>query len=187
MLQWLRTQIPLREESMPKRRVKRHSVTQPSNPSIRLIPLTKGQNAIVDAADFEWLNQWNWQAQWSPDMKSFYAVRAGRIRMNRVILGCTPKEDGDHWNHDTLDNRRVNLRPVSESQNGANRRKRATGSSDYKGVDWYKKCQKWRARITCNGKLRHLGLFVSEKDAARAYDAVALEIFGKFSHLNFSQ
>jgi hypothetical protein len=33
--------------------MKRHSVVQPLDTSYRLIPLTQGQNAIVDAADFE--------------------------------------------------------------------------------------------------------------------------------------
>jgi hypothetical protein len=33
--------------------VKRHAVTQPLESSYRLLPLTRGQNAIVDAADYE--------------------------------------------------------------------------------------------------------------------------------------
>jgi hypothetical protein len=34
---------------MAKRHVFRHAVTQPLDPSIKLIPLTRGQSAIVDA------------------------------------------------------------------------------------------------------------------------------------------
>lgn len=43
-----------------KRHVKRHEVVQPLNESYRLIPLTQGQNAIVDVNDFGRLSKWNW-------------------------------------------------------------------------------------------------------------------------------
>ncbi len=61
---------------MPKRRMKRHAVTQPLDPSYRLIPLTQHQNAIVDTADFDWLSQWNWHANLCD--KGFYVRRTTR-------------------------------------------------------------------------------------------------------------
>ena len=53
---------------------------------VRYIPLTKGKFAIVDAADYEWLNRHKWQAlEVGPGR--FYASRAapgrGRIAMHR--------------------------------------------------------------------------------------------------------
>jgi hypothetical protein len=53
-----------------------------------------------------------------------------------------------------------------------NRRKKRDASSKYRGVDFWNN-QKWRARIAINGKVRDLGLFNHEIDAARAYDAIA--------------
>jgi hypothetical protein len=41
------------------------SVMETPNQEYRLIPLTQGQFAKVDAADFEWLNQWKWCSNWS--------------------------------------------------------------------------------------------------------------------------
>ena len=71
---------------MPKLRVKRHAVTQPLDQSYRLIPLTQGQNAIVDVEDFEWLDQWNWCAQWTG--RHFYAVRHDGIELRSMAECC---------------------------------------------------------------------------------------------------
>lgn len=60
---------------MPKRRMKRHAVTQPLDTDYRFIALTQNKNAIVDASDFESLNEFNWCAQWHQDSHKFYAVR----------------------------------------------------------------------------------------------------------------
>src|ERR1039458_4364864 len=100
--------------------VKRHEVIQPPDPSVRLIPLTKGQNALVDAFNYEWLMQWNWQAHLSPHTKTFYATRwEGSIKrsvaMHNIILGIP--RGGDHiHNGETLDNRVANLRASTRSE-----------------------------------------------------------------------
>src|SRR3979490_864050 len=120
-----------------KKPVKRHTVFQPLDSDYRLIPLTKKQNAIVDTADFESLNRWNWCALWRHSTGSFYAV--GRpndskkiISMQTFILGNL----ADHKNHNTLDNRRENLRPCTRSQNQYNLRMRKDNTSGFNGVCW---------------------------------------------------
>ena len=42
-------------------------------------------------------------------------------------------------------------------------------SSQYKGVSWYKNCNKWRARIKIGGKSKHLGFFADEYQAHLVY------------------
>jgi hypothetical protein len=92
----------------------------------------------------------------------------------------------DHINHDGLDNQRHNLRAASSSQNHMNMRKTVSPtSSQYKGVCWHKKAQKWVASIKINHKAKHLGLFIEEVHAAEAYDQAAIQLFGEFACLNF--
>lgn len=57
--------------------------------------------------------------------------------------------------------------------------------SHFKGVSWHRHTEKWVAQLTVHGRQRHLGIFDAEEDAARAYDAAALELLGADTFLNF--
>jgi len=166
-----------------KKRVKRHAVVQPLNTSYRLIPLTRGKNAIIDTADYEWLSQWNWQAV--RHGKLWYAVHSlhdEHPAMHQEITGFLKT---DHRDGDGLNNRRSNLRPCSQSQNMANRKKPRTNTSGFKGVSWDQQRGKWQTHICYRCKTIALGRFTIAKDAARAYDAAARKLFGEFARTNF--
>jgi hypothetical protein len=171
--------------------VKRHAVVQPLDPSYRIIPLTKGQNALVDAEDYPSMSAFNWTALWSPGKASFYAVRRGEgnhsksfIYMHRLLMEC--EERVDHWDGDGLNNRRKNLRPCTQSQNLANTKKQSNNKTGYKGVFFEKRRNHYIAKIVVESKPIHLGSFGMDKfAAAKAYDAAAIRHFGEFAHLNF--
>jgi len=154
--------------------------------------LTQGQIAIVDDADYEWLNRWKWRA--CKSHHTWYAVRTtsrknGKqtmILMHRLLLGLEagdPRET-DHKDGNGLNNRKSNLRIASDSQNSQNRRPQK-GTSIYKGVYWHRHNAKWHAHIKVEGRSIHLSSFDSEIEAARAYDAAARNHFGEFARLNF--
>lgn len=158
---------------------------------MKLIPLTQGQFAQVDNADYDWLMQWKWSAY--QDSTTWYATRSirtgktrGHLGMPHAILGLPSALVIDHIDHDGLNNQRDNLRPATAMQNSHNRRARRTNIySEYKGITWHKHIKAWSARINDNGTPVALGYFSSEEDAAKEYDRAALYYFGEFAYTNF--
>lgn len=159
---------------------------------MKCIPLTQNQIALIDDEDYDRVAQFRWRA--TRVEKRFYAARyikpaKGIYRielLHRFIMGARPGQQIDHINGDCLDCRRSNLRFATDAQNQHNRGKHCDNTSGYKGVDWMKSKQRWRARITAHKQNIHLGLFDTPEDAARAYDAAALIYHRDFAHLNFS-
>jgi hypothetical protein len=160
---------------------------------MRLIDLTRGQAAIVDAEDCEILSAFKWYAKFSPFTSSFYAVRKATIDgkrttilMHREIFGAHHGEKIDHQNRNTLDNRRGNLRVASSRQSVLNQRLlTARNRSGYRGISLDQNAQRWRAQIKVKGKQIHLGFFNTAQEAARVYDAAARQYHEGFTSLNF--
>ena len=161
--------------------------------AFRKIPLTRGQFAIVDQNDFGKLREYNWYMA-EHNSRNRYAVRMAktgkkycRCAMHRVVIDAPDGLFVDHINHNGLDNRKANLRIVTPQQNSWNTRQgRNQGSSEYKGVSWDKETQKWQASIHIDNKLKYLGRFENEKEAAVVYDAAAKEHRGEYAFLNFA-
>lgn len=143
--------------------------------------------ALVDACDYKWLNQWKWYAQ--KGKNTYYAernewVRGKRVRiiMHRLIMSAKRGEMIDHKFGNGLDNQKKNLRFCTPSQNGANKIPR--GSSAYMGVSYCKRNSKWLAVIQYKNKQTFIGYFKEEKDAASAYNELAIVVHGEFANLN---
>ena len=165
---------------------------------MKKIKLTRGTFALVDDEDFEYLNQFNWQAtarekKYGPSTFYFYAARTTsretgkmHIYMHREILGLKPgdKTEVDHINHNGIDNQKSNLRVATRSQNMGNQNHHG-GTSCFKGVHWIEDRGKWSAQITKDREVFSMGHHESEAAAARAYDEKAFELFGDYSLLNF--
>lgn len=150
------------------------------------IRLTKGQVALVDDEDYDWLTQWKWHAHQRHD-KKFVAqakINGQCVNMHRVILNTPEGMQTDHIDLNTLNNQRSNLRTCSNTQNSMNRGKRTGGKSQYKGVS-ARPHGRWDAYIHMNGKRVRLGTFLNETDAAKAYDDAAKEHHGEYARTNF--
>jgi len=154
---------------------------------MRLIPLTQNRNAIIDDDLFDEINQYVWY------FNCGYAVRnitdkegkRNQIRMHRHIFVANDSEQVDHINRNKLDNRKSNLRSVTQQENFWNTALRATNKSGYKGVHFHKLRKVWIAQIRFNGKAHHLGCFKSKEKAALAYNEAAKSMRkGEITYLN---
>ncbi len=151
------------------------------------IKLSKGYFAIVDDEDLEILFHYYWHVS---GKRNLYA-RTSLPRINTTILmhrlisrlHYTDKRNIDHINHNSLDNRKKNLRIATCSQNSANRRPEKNNTSKYKGVT--RNSGRWLAQIQTKGKNHNLGRYDIEEEAAKAYDSAALRLFGEFAFTNF--
>ena len=156
----------------------------------------KGKFALVDEGDFARVNKHKWwlrkanrkkrQLPYVYTSKKKNGKSTG-ILMHRLILKAKEGELVDHINHNTLDNRRCNIRICTASQSNFNlrpKKRTAEIASRYKGVCWHTIGKKWSSYIGKHGKVKYLGLFMEEKDAAKAYNEAAKELFGEFAYLN---
>lgn len=79
-----------------------------------------------------------------------------------------------------------NCRWATRAQQSMNTRTRSNNkTSQFKGVSRCKNDEKWRVQLHKSGKPVHGGMFVSEIDAAKKYDEMAIAMYGEYASLNF--
>jgi hypothetical protein len=138
---------------------------------------------VVDKSDLHLIEGVKLNLSGPPERRCVRATLADGtlILLHRLIMAPDRSMVVDHIDGDALNNSRVNLRVCTNGENMRNRHS-ACGTSRFKGV--YRSKGRWCAAIRIDGRKIHLGLFVSETLAARAYDQAAPIYHGEFAHTN---
>ena len=150
-----------------------------------------GHKVLIDDDDLHIVSRYSWRAT---SIRGKTYIRSGTTRcgekihffLHREILGLS-KGDGlkvDHRNGNGLDNRRENLRIVSTRQNNLNAaKKRSKHGNRFRGIST--RPYGFASQIRIDGKIKCLGTFRTDVEAAYAYDLASLEHHGEFGKRNF--
>lgn len=155
------------------------------------IPLTQSKLATVSPEDYRHLMQWSWHAaKKGRQTITYYAERgvngkAGRQHVGmhqevvkRMGMAVPPGYTIDHINNDPLDNRRENLRIVTESQNQWNRRRGGDNRTGVKGVCYDEANKTFKAAIWKGNKPVWQKHFKSLTAATKAIEQARKELHG---------
>lgn len=138
------------------------------------IETKKGEKILVSECDYEHLKQFKWYIR-----KDIYATASINKKMyliHRYIMielygnkELTRHNFIDHINGNKLDNRRENLRIVTQAENNMNKNKAKNASSKYFGVNYNKK--NFRVSIKLNDVNQYIRAYYKiEEHAAYQYD-----------------
>lgn len=143
---------------------------------------------LIDKEDEDLLTLFSWKAN-SGYLRA-YVRGSGRkgakknIYLHDLIgarMGIGPQVD--HINRNRLDNRRVNLRGSTQTENTYNKSKQSNNRSGYLGV--VKRGSRFVGYVVIKGKQYATISFVTAEEAARARDTLAVNLHGEFASLNF--
>lgn len=136
---------------------------------------------IIDIEDIDKIKDYKWYISYG------YCVTKGINPNNGTDIANVIFNDYenkyDHINHNRLDNRKINLRPVSSHQNAMNMGKKNTNKSGVTGVRREKTVgdPKWTASITYNYKNNWLGSYNTFDEAVQARLEGEIKFFGEYS------
>jgi hypothetical protein len=144
--------------------------------------LIKNQEVIVDLEDWGKISKYKWHIS-NGGVSAHPTMDGNKIHLSRYIMNVNdPNILVDHINRNRFDNRKENLRLCNNSENLRNRP--STRKGKFKGVCLEKRTGRFYAQIRIYYKVKHLGTFDTEIEAAKAYNEAAKYYHGEFACLN---
>lgn len=135
---------------------------------------------LIDTEDLPLLESYTgaWVVK-KDESRGYYAMTSKGQSMHRLIMDAPRNLVVDHINHNTIDNRKSQLR-LSTARDNARNRKGASklNKSGIRGVGWCPNLGKWRAVIYVNGRNTHLGYYEDKYEAGRVSTKARLHYFG---------
>lgn len=156
---------------------------------------------VISLEDYQKVSEfpYSWHSYYNIHNRSYYAIACERymndegkmvgrtVWLEAFLLNPNKIKDVqvDHQNHDTLDNRRENLRYLNRQQNGSHRSgKNNNNTSGYRNVCWDKRKEKWIVQLQIDGKNKVLGTFDDVHEAGKFAEEKRKEIYGEFAGKN---
>lgn len=137
-----------------------------SPPRVKRIPLTRGLFALVDTEDYDRLTKSSWCAIPHSRKRDHINVHSrinGKLRyLHHEVLNFKFKSYAkvvDNINRNNLDNRKANLRIISQRENVLN----SAHHLNAKGYYFATRDKRWIARAWNNGKPIYLGSSKNEE------------------------
>jgi len=170
----------MREKVMVEKKINSHTYREAViENDIAKIPLginAKDGYALVDA-DNAYIDKYKWSIT-----KNGYpvaGVNRKTISMHVLIMGTKEGKEIDHINRNKVDNRVVNLRFVSRSENVVNTPNRKSNTSGHKNISWNKRKNGWAVNIWRNHKRYSKGYFKDINDALSVKEQMLRELSWK--------
>ena len=142
--------------------------------------LPDGTEFLIDSEDIPLVSKYHWYVNGNGYLFHRDAKTRQPYYMHRVILGLTQDDDMvvDHLNHNKMDNRKYNIRTVTQAENCMNNIKRCTNTSGYVGVRILENGRFFETRIEKGGVNYEVLKTTNIVDAAQAYNIAADYLFG---------
>ena len=145
---------------------------------------SKEEEFYFDLEDFDKIKEYNWFYSNGYVVSSVYLGNnnSKSITLSRLITDASKGYVVDHINHDKRDNRKINLRIVTVSQNGMNMIPPQDKEYECRGIEFNLKVNKWAARISVNKKRISLGYFDILEDAVAARKKAEEKYYGEYKY-----
>lgn len=142
---------------------------------------SKGEEFYFDLEDYDKIKIFSWCIS-----DNGYVIATNsknkRIYLHRLIMNCNSDRVVDHINHNTLNNRKYNLRVCTSSNNNMNKGKRTDNTSGVVGVSWSKNTNSWISQIEVDKRALYLGAFEDFEDAVEARKQAEEKYFGEYRY-----
>jgi len=125
-----------------------------------------GQIFKIDIEDFDLISTYVWHVD-----KNHYVItkHKGKVyKQHRMVLNLCDENaniEVDHINHDTLDNRKNELRIANRSENCINRTLSKHNKSGITGIYWCNSANKWAVQISKDKVKHYLGVYADLTEA----------------------
>lgn len=141
-----------------------------------------GAPFYISPEDYEKAKQYTWTNSRGYGISM---IDGKLIRLHRYLIGEENIPEGmvvDHINHNPSDNRRSNLRIITQFHNSRNLVRKKNNTSGRAGVS---RCKdgRWRAYINVNRRQIYLGSYEKIEDAIEAREKAELKYYGEYRNL----